>query len=133
MKTEIKRPSEELEMSNLKNISALAFTAGLIFAGAGSAFAQATVPDPGHPRVNEVERRIDNQQARVDKGVSAGQINAAQAARDDAKLGREQASLNKDMAGDNGHITKGEQRNLNTRLNRGSARIHHQRVKGGKS
>ena len=119
-------------MSRFKTISAVTFATSLLFAGATSVFAQTTTPDPGHPRVNEVERRIDNQQARVDKGVSAGQINAAQAARDDAKLGREQASLNKDMAGDNGHITKGEQRNLNTRLNRGSATIHHQRVKGGK-
>ena len=133
MKSEIKHQSEELEMSNFKKISALALTTGLIFVSASSAFAQTTVPDPGHPRVNEVERRIDRQQSRVDKGVSAGQINAAQAARDDAKLGREQASLNKDMAGDNGHITRGEQRNLNRRLNRGSARIHHQRVAGGKS
>ena len=118
-------------MSCFKKIPAISLATGLLLAGAGSVFAQ-TTPDPGHHRVNEVERRIDNQQARVDKGVSAGQINAAQAARDDAKLGREQASLNKDMAGDNGHITRGEQRNLNRRLNRGSATIHHQRVKGGK-
>ena len=81
----------------------------------------------------EVERRIERQQARVDKGVSAGQITAGQAARDDAKLAREQTSLYKDMATDNGHITRAEQRNLNRRLNAGSARIHHQRVTGGKS
>ena len=120
-------------MVNFKTISAVACVTGLVLTGAGSVFAQPVTPDPGHPRVNEVERRIDRQQARVDRGVSAGQINASQAARDDAKLGREQASLNKDMAGDNGHITRAEQRNLNRRLNRGSATIHHQRVKGGKS
>ncbi len=119
-------------MFDLKSITAFTLSAGLMVAGAGAAFAQTTVPDPGHPRVNQVERRIDNQQARVDKGVSAGQINANQAARDDAKLAREQASLNKDMAGDNGHITKAEQRNLNRRLNAGSAKIHHQRTTGGK-
>jgi hypothetical protein len=51
------------------------------------------VPDPGHPRINEVQQRIDNQQSRVDRGVSDGQINAKQAAHDDAKLGREQNSL----------------------------------------
>jgi len=119
-------------MSNFKKISAVALAAGLVFAGAGSVFAQTATPDPGHPRVNEVERRIERQQSRVDKGVSAGQINGTQAARDDAKLAREQSSLNKDMAGDNGHITKAEQRNLNRRLNRGSATIHHQRAAGGK-
>jgi hypothetical protein len=101
----------------------------LVGAG-GTALAQSAPPDPGHPRVNEVQNRIDNQQARVDRGVSDGQINAKQAARDDAKLGREQTSLNKDMAKDGGHITKGEQRNLNKRLNRGSRQIHRQRANG---
>jgi hypothetical protein len=86
--------------------------------------------DPGHPRINEVEQRIQNQQDRVDKGVSDGQINAKQAARDDAKLGREQASLNQDEAKNDGHITKGEQKNLNRRLNKGSRTIHHQRKAG---
>jgi len=119
-------------MAPSKTISALVLTAGLVLAATGSASAQTAAPDPGHPRVNQVERRIDRQQARVDRGVSAGQITAAQAARDDAKLGREQASLNKDMAGDNGHITRGEQRNLNKRLNKGSAAIHRQRIAGGK-
>ena len=115
-------------MNIQKTLTAGMIAAGLILSGTGAAFAQ-TVPDPGPPRVNEVERRIDRQQARVDRGVSAGQINAAQAARDDAKLGREQASLNKDMAGDKGHITKAEQRNLNKRLNKGSATIHTQRTR----
>ena len=115
-------------MNIQKTFAAGMIAAGLILSGTGAAFAQ-TVPDPGHPRVNEVERRIDNQQARVDKGVSAGQINAAQAAKDDAKIGREQNSLNQDMAGHKGHITRAEQRNLNKRLNKGSATIHKQRTR----
>jgi hypothetical protein len=100
-----------------------------LIGSAGSAFAQTTpaVPDPGHPRVNEVQQRIDNQENRVDRGVSDGQINAKQAAHDDAKLSREQNSLNQDQAKDGGHITKGEQRNLNKRLNKGSRQIHRQR------
>jgi hypothetical protein len=99
----------------------------LSLGAAGSVFAQAPAIDPGHPRVNEVERRLDHQQMRVDRGISDHQINARQAARDDAKLGREQASLNRDMARDRGHITKAQQRRLNHRLNRGSAAIHRQR------
>jgi hypothetical protein len=87
----------------------------------------AGVPDPGHPRINEVQQRIDNQQARVDRGISDGQINARQAAHDDAKLAREQNSLNRDEAKNGGHITKGEQRNLNGRLNKGSRQIYRQR------
>jgi hypothetical protein len=111
------------------SLSTLALT--VMIGTSGVALAQsAAQPDPGHPRVNEVQDRIDNQQARVDRGISDGQINAKQAARDDAKLGREQNSLNKDMAADGGHITKGEQRNLNKRLNKGSRQIHRQRVNG---
>ncbi len=100
----------------------------LVWSG-GSAIAQtsAGVADPGHPRINEVQQRIDNQQSRVDRGISDGQINAKQATRDDAKLAREQNSLNKDAAKDGGHITKGEQANLNGRLNKGSGQIYRQR------
>jgi hypothetical protein len=103
----------------------------VLIGSGGTAFAQsAAVPDPGHPRVNEVQQRIDNQQNRVDRGISDGQINAKEAAHDDAKLGREQASLNHDEAKNGGHITKGEQRNLNKRLNKGSKQIYRQRHKG---
>jgi hypothetical protein len=100
-----------------------------LIGSAGSASAQSTpaVPDPGHPRVNEVQQRIDNQENRVDRGVSDGQIDSKQAAHDDAKLSREQTSLNKDQAKDGGHITKANQRNLNRRLNKGSRQIHRQR------
>jgi hypothetical protein len=99
-----------------------------VLIGSGTAIAQnAGVPDPGHPRINEVQQRIDNQQNRVDRGISDGQINAKQAAHDDAKLSREQHSLNRDEAKNGGHITKAEQRNLNKRLNKGSGQIYRQR------
>lgn len=115
---------------NKQTVSATFALAFMIGAG-GVAMAQsATPPDPGHPRVSEVQQRIDNQQARVDKGISDGQINAKQAAHDDAKLAREQNSLNQDEAKNGGHITKAEQRNLNKRLNRGSNQIYRQRHNG---
>ncbi|MGA2710719.1 MAG: hypothetical protein ACLQJ0_06425 [Steroidobacteraceae bacterium] len=111
-------------------LTSLALT--VLIGSGGTAFAQSApgVPDPGHPRVNEVQQRIDNQQSRVDKGISDGQINAKQAAHDDAKLGREQNSLNQDEAKNGGHITKGEQNNLNKRLNKGSKQIYRQRHNG---
>jgi hypothetical protein len=108
-------------------LTSVAIAALIASSGAAVAQTAAAVPDPGHPRVNEVQQRIDNQESRVDRGVSDGQINAKQAAHDDAKLGREQSSLNRDEAKDGGHITKAEQRNLNRRLNRGSRQIHRQR------
>jgi len=109
-----------------------AIALAVMIASGGAAFAQSApaVSDPGHPRVNEVQQRIDNQESRVDRGISDGQINAKQAAHDDSKLAREQHSLNQDEAKDGGHITKGEQRNLNARLNRGSRQIHRQRTNG---
>jgi hypothetical protein len=101
----------------------------VLIGSGGTAIAQsaAGVPDPGHPRINEVQQRIDNQENRVDRGISDGQINAKQAAHDDAKLAREQNSLNHDEAKNGGHITKAEQRNLNKRLNKGSGQIYRQR------
>jgi predicted carbohydrate-binding protein with CBM5 and CBM33 domain len=95
--------------------------------GAATAQTTAAAADPGHPRINEVQRRVDNQENRVDRGISDGQINAKRAAHDDAKLSREQKSLSRDEARNGGHITKTEQRNLNRRLNRGSRQIHRQR------
>jgi hypothetical protein len=108
---------------------ALTCLAMTLLIGSGTALAQsaAGVPDPGHPRVNEVQQRIDNQHNRVDRGVSDGQINAKQAAHDDAKLSREQNSLNRNEARNGGHISKVEQRSLNRRLNRGSRQIYRQR------
>ena len=109
------------------SLTSLALTVLLGTAGTAIAQTAAGVPDPGHPRVNEVQQRIDNQESRVDKGVSDGQISAKQAAHDDAKIGREQNSLNQDQAKNGGHITKAEQKNLNKRLNKGSKQIHNQR------
>ena len=105
----------------------LALTVLIGSAAIANAQDAAGVPDPGHPRINEVQQRIDNQQNRIDRGISDGQINPRQAAHDDVKLAREQNSLNRDEAKNGGHITKGEQRNLNRRLNRGSRQIYRQR------
>jgi hypothetical protein len=112
-----------------RNLTISSIALAMLVGVGGAAIAQtaAGVPDPGHPRINEVQQRINNQESRVDKGISDGQINAKQAARDDAKLSREQNSLNQDEAKNGGHITKGEQKNLNKRLNKGSKRIHNQR------
>jgi len=111
-------------------LTSLALT--VLIGSGGTAIAQsaAGVPDPGHPRVNEVQQRIDNQENRVDRGISDGQINAKQAAHDDSKLAHEQSSLNHDQAKNDGHITKGEQKNLNKRLNKGNRQIYRQRHNG---
>jgi len=105
----------------------------LIFTGlvAGSmltspAFAQ-DEEIPGHPRVNEVDQRLENQQGRVNNGVEQGQMNGREAVRDEHRDARVQHQLSRDETRHNGHVTKGEQRRMNRELNRNSHDIHRQR------
>jgi len=108
-----------------RSLIALATTAALACGAIAQAAPQAAVP--GHPRVNEVSHRIDNQQSRIDKGVANGTIKPAQAARDesrDANIAQREAA---DEARHNGHLTKAETRHLNHAENRNSHRIHRQR------
>ncbi len=112
-----------------KSLLALA-VGGLMIAGIGSASAQTStsgagpgVVDPGHPRVNEVNSREENQQQRIANGVKHGQLNSRQTAnlerRETAVQNREQ----RDMAKNNGHLTKSEQRGINRQQNRISRSI----------
>ena len=91
-----------------------------------TAFAQ-TAPVAGHPRVNEVDQRLENQQNRVDSGVASGTINAKQEARDNARDTRVSQQLSADEAKHNGHITKKEQTQLNKELNHNSGDIKRQK------
>ena len=86
-----------------------------------------TAPVPDHPRENEVNQRLDNQQARIDQGLANGTMTAQQAARDekhDANIAQREAV---DESKHNGHITKAEQRRLNRAENRNSRRIYKQK------
>ena len=115
----------------MKNPSIFRFSLlGLAAAAAiasGAVMADPPAPVPDHPRVNEVNQRLDNQQDRIQAGVADGQINAQQAARDekqDANIAQRESA---DEAKHNGHLTKGEQNRLNRSENHDSRRIHHQR------
>jgi hypothetical protein len=94
----------------------------------GSSLASAEIPTvPDHPRVNEVNERLDNQQARIQQGLASGTMSAKQAARDerhDANIAQRESV---DEAKHNGHLTKGEQRRLNKSENRNSRRIYRQK------
>ena len=103
---------------------------GLMFAGSASAQTATTtsgagpgVVDPGHPRVNQVNRRETRQQKRIANGVKNGTLNP----KETAHLERREASVQKreqaDMAKHNGHLTKAEQRGLNRQQNRISRSI----------
>jgi hypothetical protein len=92
----------------------------------GTVMAQDTsVPD--HPRVNQVNTRLSNQQNRIQNGQANGTMNGKQAARDekqDANIAQRESA---DEAKHNGHLTKGEDNRLNKSENHDSRRIRRQK------
>ena len=112
-----------------KSLLALA-ASGLMLASAAAQTANNTsgagpgVVDPGHPRVNQVNRREARQQKRIANGISSGKLNSQQAAHLEKREANLQKTEQKDMAKHNGHLTKAEQRNLNHRENRISKSIY---------
>ena len=112
-----------------KSLLALA-VGGLLVVGSASAQTSTSgagpgVVDPGHPRVNEVNKREQNQQKRIGNGVSSGKLSSQQTTNLEKRETSVQNREQKDMAAHNGHLTKAEQQNLNHRQNRISHTIYH--------
>jgi len=82
------------------------------------------VVDPGHPRVNEVNGREQNQQNRIANGLKNGTLNSKQAGNLEKRETAVQNREKKDMAAHNGHLTKAEQRGINRQQNRISKSIY---------
>ena len=82
------------------------------------------VVDPGHPRVNEVNQREENQQQRIANGVQNGKLSAQQTSNLEQREANVQNREQKDMAAHNGHLTKAEQRGINRQQNRISKSIY---------
>jgi hypothetical protein len=76
------------------------------------------------PRVNEVNTREQNQQNRIANGLQNGTMTAGQAARAENREQHIQNQEKADMAANNGHLTKGEQKQLNREQNRTSRQIY---------
>ena len=93
-------------------------------AGAG-----AGVVDPGHPRVNQINQREENQQDRIANGIKNGKLTPGQTARLERGEQRLQNNEKRDMAADGGHLTKQDQRQLNREANHMSKRIAHDKNK----
>jgi hypothetical protein len=89
-----------------------------------SAFAQQI--DPGHPRISQVDQRLQNQSNAEDKGLTNGTLKPGQAARDEKADARVNNQMQRDEAKHHGHITKREQRHLNRELNHNRHRITRQ-------
>ena len=98
----------------------------LCCAGFGSSLAMAQdVPD--HPRVNEVNQRLDNQQARINQGLANGTMTGKEAGRDEAHDANIAKRESVDEAKHDGHLTKAEQNRLNKSENKNSRRIYRQK------
>ena len=82
------------------------------------------VVDPGHPRVNEVNQREQNQQDRIANGVKNGTLSPKQASNLEEREASVENREQKDMAKHNGHLTKAEQRGINRQQNRISKSIY---------
>jgi hypothetical protein len=93
-------------------------------AEANASEAKPSVVDPNHPRVNEVNRREENQQQRIAQGEASGTLSAGQAAKIEGQEQKIQSQETKDMGDHNGHLTKPEQRQLNHEENHTSHRIY---------
>jgi hypothetical protein len=117
-------------MNNIftKSLLALAVV-GLMLAGSAAAQTSISgagpgVVDPGHPRVNEVNKREQNQQKRIGNGVSNGKLTSQQTANLEKRETKVQNREQKDMAAHNGHLTKAEQKGINRQQNRISKSIY---------
>ena len=93
---------------------------GLMFVGTASAQDKKStsgagpgVVDPGHPRVNQVNRRAGRQQKRIANGVKNGTLTPQQTSRLEKRETAVQKREQADMAKHNGHLTKAEQRGIN--------------------
>ena len=111
-----------------KSLVALA-VGGLMIVGSASAQTSTSgagpgVVDPGHPRVNEVNKREQNQQKRIGNGVSSGKLDSQQTTHLEKRETTVQNREQKDMAAHNGHLTKAEQKGINRQQNRISKTIY---------
>jgi len=105
------------------------FATGLVMAVLAmplAAFAQRGNPThiPNHPRVNQVNQRLQNQHQRIIQGDKSGQLSG----REQRQLHRQYWNIKHEerrmRSADNGHLTKQDQRILNRQESRRSREIY---------
>ncbi|HXS20006.1 MAG TPA: hypothetical protein VN735_02190 [Steroidobacteraceae bacterium] len=104
----------------------------IVLAAVAATFSLACVAAPAmadtpwqakHPRREEVNNRLGNQNARIHQEVREGEMSHAKAARLHAADHRIRMQERRQAARNGGHITRREQARLNRRENRVSHRI----------
>ena len=110
----------------IKWSSIAAVSAMVVGLGFGQSAVAETQWQKDHPRRTEVNKRLANQNKRIDRKVADGQMTHAQAHQDrtdDHQVRQEE----RDMASQNGgHITGAEDRALNQQENANSRDLHAQ-------
>lgn len=108
--------------NSVKTAIAVALATGFATALSTSAMADTTWQE-NHPRREQVNQRLNNQNARIHNEVKEGEISKGQAAqlhKDDHQIRREERTM---ASQNNGHVTKQEQKTLNQQENRVSNKI----------
>ena len=110
------------KLTSLKTASAAALVTVLAATLTTSALADTTFQE-NHPRREQVNNRLANQNARIHNEVKQGELSKGQAAqlhKDDHQIRSEERLM---ASQNNGHITKPEQKALNQQENRVSNKI----------
>lgn len=112
-----------LNTKNLTKAAALIAVLGVFAGAATSSYAADTTWQKNHPRREQVNNRLENQNDRIKEEVKEGDMSKAKAAKlhkADKQIRQEE----RDMAAQNhGHITKSEQKTLNQQENAVSKKI----------
>jgi hypothetical protein len=94
----------------------------LILAASTTVFAQAPAGPAKDPAATPgIDKRIDNQQKRIDEGVKSGELNRREATR--LQAGEDKLKADTAAAKADGVVTKDERRALNQEANRNSRAI----------
>ncbi|MFI5001471.1 MAG: hypothetical protein ACHQK9_16450 [Reyranellales bacterium] len=108
--------------SRLTKLATVAFAATILAGSAGSAFAE-TQWEADHPRRDQVNDRLHNQDRRINQERREGEISRSQARqlhRKDRHIRQEERRM---ASRDGGHITAHDQHVLNRQENRVSRQI----------
>ncbi len=112
-----------MNTKNLRKAAALIGLLSLFAAASSNSFAADTKWQKEHPRREQVNSRLENQNDRIKTEVKDGDMSKAKAAKLH-KADRQIRQEEKDMASQNGgHITKQEQKTLNRQENAVSKKI----------
>ena len=109
-------------MNHIKLVSTLVLT-GFLAVCVTSAFAAESKWEKKHPRRDQVNDRLENQNKRIHNEVKEGELSKSQAAalhKDDRQIRQEERDI---ASQDGGHITKQEQKTLNQQENAVSKEI----------